>query len=193
MMHIRRHFLSGLIVVIPLVITFLVVRALFLGLDNIARPFVEPRLGFWPPGLGIILTLLAIWVVGVLARNILFRRIYNLFEQFIYRLPVAKVVYSAVKQILETFSQSDKQSFKRVVLVEYPSPGIWTLGFVNGDTRIPGSDEKHLNILIFLSLNPSSGIFIIAPENKTVALKISVEEGLKWAVSGGIVKPAKAL
>lgn len=185
----RRYFFSGLLVVVPIAITFWTLRAVFLWLDDILRPSLEPTLGYWPLGLGIIILLIFIWVVGLLANNFLIGRFFKIGESILYKIPIAKVVYTAVKQILNTFAQNEKQSFKRVVLVEYPGPGIWSVGFVNGETIFPNTTEKKLNILIFASLNPASGFFILVPESKTVPLDISVEEGLKWTVSGGIVKP----
>ncbi|MCB0282296.1 MAG: DUF502 domain-containing protein [Calditrichae bacterium] len=189
----KRHFFSGLLVVVPVAITFWILEAIFLALDNILRPILEPQLGYWPLGLGIVFAFAFVWLIGLMASNFFVSRFLKMGESFVYKIPIAKVVYSAVKQILETFARNEKQSFKRVVLVEYPSPGIWSVGFVNGETSIPGHDEKKLNILIFASLNPSSGYFILVPESKTIPLNISVEDGLKWTVSGGIVKPGKIL
>ena len=189
----KRHFFSGLLVVVPVAITFWILEAIFLALDNILRPILEPQLGYWPLGLGIVFAFAFVWLIGLMASNFFVSRFLKMGESFVYKIPIAKVVYSAVKQILETFARNEKQSFKRVVLVEYPSPGIWSVGFVNGEASIPGHDEKKLNILIFASLNPSSGYFILVPESKTIPLNISVEDGLKWTVSGGIVKPGKIL
>lgn len=189
----RRHFFSGLLVVVPVAITFWILQAIFLSLDNILRPILEPRIGYWPLGLGIVFVIVFIWLTGLLASNFFISRFLKIGESLVYKIPIAKVVYSAVKQILETFARNEKQSFKRVVLVEYPSAGIWSVGFVNGETQLPGMEEKKLNILIFASLNPSSGYFILVPESKTIPLNISVEDGLKWTVSGGIVKPSRII
>jgi len=188
---IRRYFFSGIMVVVPLAITFWVLASIFSWLDNLFRPILEPQLGYWPLGLGILFAFIFVWLVGLVTSNFVFRRAMHYGETLLYKIPIAKVVYSAVKQILQTFAQNEKQSFKRVVLVEYPGPGILSVGFVNGETLIPGDPEPKLNILVFASLNPASGFFILVPESKTIPLNISVEDGIKWTVSGGIVQPQK--
>jgi uncharacterized membrane protein len=185
----KGYLISGILVVVPLVITFFVLKSIVLSLDNIIRPYLEPQLGFWPIGMGILIMLVVISLIGLLTKNIVIRKFLILGEQVLYKIPVAKIIYSAVKQILETFSKSEKQSFKRVVLVEYPCADIWSIGFVNGETYLPGDTVKKLNILILAAINPASGFFIMAPENKTIALDISVEEAMKWVISGGIIKP----
>ncbi len=185
----KGYLLSGILVVVPLVITFFVLKSILISLDNIIRPYLEPQLGFWPIGMGILITLVVISLIGLLTKNIVIRKFLILGEQVLYKIPVAKIIYSAVKQILETFSKSEKQSFQRVVLVEYPCANIWSIGFVNGEIYLPGDTVKKLNILVLAAINPTSGFFIMAPENKTIALDISVEEAMKWVISGGILKP----
>lgn len=185
----RNHFFAGLLVLVPLVITILVLRSVFLYLDNFLRPLLEPRLGFWPTGLGLIIMVLLIWLVGLLAGNMLISRAIHLGEKIMFRIPVAKLIYSAIKQLMETLSPEKKQSFQRVVLVEYPGKDLWSVGFVNGEIKLPGEAVKRLNVLIVAAINPASGFLVIVPEDKTIPLSISVEEGLKWVVSGGIIKP----
>jgi uncharacterized membrane protein len=187
----KGYLISGILVVVPLVITFFVLKSILISLDNIIRPYLEPQLGFWPIGMGILITLVVISLIGLLTKNIVIRKLLILGEQVLYKIPVAKIIYSAVKQILETFSKSEKQSFQRVVLVEYPCSNIWSIGFVNGETYLPGDTVKKLNILVLAAINPTSGFFIMAPENKTIALDISVEEAMKWVISGGIIKPQR--
>lgn len=185
----KGYLISGILVVVPLVITFFVLKSILISLDNIIRPYLEPQLGFWPIGMGILITLVVISLIGLLTKNIVVRKFLILGERVLYKIPVAKIIYSAVKQILETFSKSEKQSFQRVVLVEYPCANIWSIGFVNGEIYLPGDTVKKLNILVLAAINPTSGFFIMAPENKTIAIDISVEEAMKWVISGGIIKP----
>lgn len=185
----KKYLFSGILVVVPLVITFFVLKSLFLAMDNLLRPFLEPVLTFWTPGIGILVTIVVITVVGLLASNILLGRLFNISERLLYKIPIAKMIYSATKQLLLTFSATEKQYFQRVILVEYPEKDIWSVGFVNGEIILPGDTEKKLNILILASINPTSGFFIMAPESKTIPLNIPVEEGMKWVISGGIIKP----
>lgn len=187
--HFKNYILAGIIVVVPLAITIIVLKNLFIYLDEIARPYLEPWLGFWPIGMGLLITIVLIFFIGLLTNNIVVKRLVGFGETILLKIPVAKLIYSAVKQLLETFSASDKQYFQRVVAVEYPSNDIWSIGFVNGESYLPGVDEKKINILILTSINPASGFFIMVPENKTIPLDISVEEGMKWVISGGIIKP----
>jgi len=187
--NLKSALISGLLVVIPLVITILVLKSIITSVDNIFRPFLEPELGFWPHGLGILITFLIILLAGLLVSNIIIKRVVQFGENLLYKIPIAKVIYSAVKQLLETVSKTEKQSFQRVVLVEYPSSDIWSVGFVNGEMYFKNEAEKKLKILVLASINPTSGFFIIVPESKTIPINISVEDGMKWVITGGLIKP----
>ena len=187
--YLKKYLLAGIVVVVPLAITIIVLKNIFLYLDELARPYLEPWIGFWPIGMGLLITVLIILFIGLLTNNIIVKRLVGFGETVLLKIPVAKLIYSAVKQLLETFSTSDKQYFQKVVAVEYPSKNIWSIGFVNGESVLPGDIEKKINILILTSINPASGFFIMVPENKTIPLDISVEEGMKWVISGGIIKP----
>ena len=179
--HIKNYLLAGIVVVVPLAITIIVLKNLFLYLDEIARPYLEPWLGFWPIGMGLLITIIIIFLIGLLTNNIVVKKLVAFGEKILLKIPVAKLIYSAVKQLLETFSASDKQYFQKVVAVEYPGKDIWSIGFVNGESILPGDNEKKINILILTSINPASGFFIMVPERKTIPLDISVEERMKWA------------
>ena len=187
--HLKNYLFAGIVVVVPLAITFIVLKNLFLYLDEFTRPYLEPWLGFWPIGMGLLITVFLIMFVGLLTNNIVVKRFVGFGEKILLKIPIAKLIYSAVKQLLETFSASEKQYFQKVVAVEYPGKDIWSIGFVNGDILLPGEMEKKINILILTSINPASGFFIMVPESKTIPLDISVEEGMKWVISGGIIKP----
>ncbi len=184
----KRYFFSGIFIVVPVIITFWVLKALFIFFDGLIKPYLEPQIGFWVSGLGIIITIILILLVGVAARNIMFRNTLILGEKILYKLPIVKVVYSSVKQIMQTFSGGE-HPFQRVVLLEYPKEGVWSVGFVNGETFIPGDSVKKLNVLVLAAINPTSGFFVMIEEDKTIPLDIKVEDGIKWVVSGGIVTP----
>jgi len=187
--YLKKYLFAGIIVVVPLAITIIVLNAIFVSLDDFVRPFLEPKLGFWTVGMGLIITIVFILLIGLLTNNIVVKRFVNFGEQILFKIPIAKLIYSAVKQLLETFSANEKQYFQSVVAVEYPGPGIWSIGFVNGEIQLPGEIEKKINLLVLASINPTSGFFIMVPESKTIPLDISVEEGMKWVISGGIIKP----
>jgi uncharacterized membrane protein len=187
----RQYFLSGLLLVIPLVITILVIKAIFNFLDSLLLPYLQPRLGYWVPGIGIIITLLGIYLIGILVTNFIGRKFVNLGEKFLMNIPIAKSIYGSVKQIIETFSYKEGQSRKKVVMVEYPKENVWSIGLVNGETLHPATKETMFNILIIASINPTSGFFILVPQHKAIDLNLTVEEAMKWIVSGGIVTPEK--
>ena len=189
--HIRKNIFSGLLLVIPLVITILVIRAVFNFLDSLLLPYLQPQLGYWVPGIGILITFFAIYLIGIMVTNFIGRKLVNKGELFLLKIPIAKSIYGSVKQIIETFSFKEDQSGKKAVMVEYPKENIWSIGLVNGEVEHPISNEKLYNILILASINPTSGFFILVPQHKVIQIDISVEEAMKWIVSGGIVTPGQ--
>jgi uncharacterized membrane protein len=181
--------LSGILVVIPIVITILVLKAVFTFLDELLLPYLQPQLGYWVPGIGIIIIIAGIYLVGLLVTNFIGRKFVHLGERLLLNIPIAKSIYGSVKQIIETFSFKEDQSSKKVVMVEYPKESVWSIGLINGEITHPDSNEKLYNILVIAAINPTSGFFILVPQNKVVHLNITVEEAMKWIVSGGIVTP----
>jgi len=185
----KNYFLSGILVIIPIVITIFVVKAIFTFLDELLLPYLMPQLGYWVPGIGIIITFAGIYLVGILVTNFIGRKFVSLGEKIVLNIPVAKSIYGSVKQIMETFSFKTEESGKKVVMVVYPKDDVWSIGLINGEINHPDSNEKLYNILIIAAINPTSGFFILVPQRKVVHLSISVEEAMKWIVSGGIVIP----
>jgi uncharacterized membrane protein len=185
----QNYFLSGLLVVVPLVITIFVIEAIFTFLDSLLLPYLQPQLGYWVPGIGIIITLFGIFLIGILVTNILGKKMVNVGEKILLKIPIAKSIYGSVKQIIETFSFKEDQSRKKIVMVEYPKKGVWSIGLVNGETKHPKTNEKMFNILIITSINPASGFLILVPQKNAILLNITVEEAMKWIVSGGIITP----
>jgi len=185
----KNYFLSGILVVVPIVITIFVVKAIFTFLDELLLPYLMPQLGYWVPGIGIIITFVGIYFIGILVTNFIGRKFISLGEKIVLNIPVAKSIYGSVKQIMETFSFKSEDSGKKVVMVEYPKENIWSIGLVNGEIKHPNNNEMLYNILIIAAINPTSGFFVLVPQSKVVHLNISVEEAMKWIVSGGIVIP----
>ena len=185
----KNYFLSGILVIIPIVITIFVVKAIFTFLDELLLPYLMPQLGYWVPGIGIIITFAGIYLVGILVTNFIGRKFVSLGEKIVLNIPVAKSIYGSVKQIMETFSFKSEESGKKVVMVEYPKEKVWSIGLINGEISHPDSNEMLYNILIIAAINPTSGFFVLVPQDKVVHLEITVEEAMKWIVSGGIVIP----
>ena len=188
----KQYFISGLLLVVPVVVTIIVLRSIFVFLDNLLFPYLEPFFGTWVPGIGIVIMALGILLIGVFATNFIGRYLVTSGEELLMKVPVVKSIYTSAKQIISTLSVKDKenQKQKKVVLVEYPRRGIWSVGLVNGEIIQPVSGEPLYSILIVAAINPTSGLFITVPKNEVVHLTISVEDAMKWIVSGGIITPA---
>ena len=193
----RRYIMAGLLVWLPLGITILVVKMLvelmdrsLLLLPNSYQP--ELLLGMHIPGFGVILAVLVVLVTGIIVANLFGRKLVALWESLLARIPLVSSVYSAVKQIAETMFSSNGNSFRKVLLVEYPRKGLWTLAFQTG-TDIGEAQCKTgrevINIYVPTTPNPTSGFFIMVPKEDMVELEMSVDEGLRMIISMGSVVP----
>lgn len=194
---IRRYLVAGLLVWLPLVATVLVVRLLVQWLDHslLLLPqdyHPENLLGFSIPGLGVVLSLLIVFLTGVVAANLFGRKLVSLWELVLSRIPLVRSVYSAVKQLVETMFADNGQSFRKVLLVEFPRRGVWTLAFLTGTEqgeaqRLTGRDV--VNVYIPTTPNPTGGYFVMVPKEDIRELEMSVDEGLKMLLSMGAVVP----
>lgn len=191
----RRHFLTGLLVTVPLALTYFVVSAIVVRMDRILA-ILPPRfhpdtyLPFRIPGLGVIVTLVIIQVVGLLATNLFGRSIVKAYEVVLEKIPLVRTLYVAVKQLLEQILSADADRFRRVVLVEYPRRGIYSLGFVTGPTRgdvEQAVNQQTLNVFIPTTPNPTSGYYLVVPESQTISLDMGVDQAFKIVMSAGIV------
>lgn len=190
----RRHFITGLIVTVPLVLTFIVVSWI-VGFIDQALGFLPERfhpdrhLPFKIPGLGIILTLAVIQTVGLLSTNLFGRTFVRMYERLLDRIPFVRGIYLAVKQLIEQIIAPSSDRFRRAVLVQYPRKGIYSIGFVTGISTgiIDPSRGKVLNVFIPTTPNPTSGYYLLIPEDETVPLDLTVEEAFKLIVSAGMV------
>lgn len=201
--HIRRNLIRGLLLVLPLVVTAWVVQLLFGFVSRQATPRLQ-RLVEWtgvePPegAIGrvffsvasVLITVVMIYTIGVIGSNFTGRRWVRWFESWILRVPLVRSVYGPLRQLLDSFGSDRGAKFSRVVLVEYPRKGLWTIGFVTTEKRHSFAGEKH-KIPVFLPTtpNPTSGWLVFADEDELVTLDLSVEESIKLIVSGGIVGP----
>lgn len=191
----RQTVLAGLLILVPLALTVFVLRELFELLDGIFAPLVNRVLAaaldreeMHVPGLGLLLTGLVVVLLGWLSRS----RLIHWMESVIRRIPVAKSIYGATKGILEVISQDQAEAFKRVVLIEYPKKDIFAIAFVTAGARWGGYDERLDDLLlVFLPTtpNPTSGYLLLVPRSEAIALPISVEEGVRMVISGGILLP----
>jgi uncharacterized membrane protein len=193
----RKYFVTGLLILVPLVITVWVISMIVGTLDQsllLLPPAWRPEalVGFHVPLLGTIFTLLIIFVTGLVTRNFIGNQVVLAWERILTRIPVVNSIYSSVKQVSDTLLSSSGNAFRTAVLVEYPRQGSWTIAFVTG---VPGGDvANHLND-DFISLyvpttpNPTSGFFLMVPRAQTIELNMTVDEALKYIVSMGVVAP----
>ena len=201
---VRGYFFAGILVTMPLAITFAVARWFILFVDSQIVPiipsawnpdtYLKEVVGFeiGLPGLGVVILLITITLIGTLAAGFVGRYIVNLGENILARMPVIRSVYSSIKQILETVLQQKSQAFRQAVLVEYPRRGIWAVGFITGETEGEVqnlTNEEVINIFLPTTPNPTSGFLLFVPREDLVILSMSVEEAVKMVISGGIVTP----
>jgi len=193
----RKYLITGLLVWVPLGITILVIKLLvdlldktLLLLPQALRP--ETLIGFDIPGLGIILTTLFVLISGFIITNFTGKRLILWGEEYVDRIPLVRSIYSALKQVTETVLTSDKNSFRQVVLIEYPRKDIWTIGFQTSDSpeefnQLTGN--KLLTVFVPTTPNPTSGYVLMVPEQEVKKLDMDVEDALKMVMSLGVVTP----
>ena len=188
---IKRHLIAGVLAIVPIALTFWILRFLFRFLDSFTAPILR-NIGIEIPGLGIILTLLFIFLLGLLITNVLGRTIFNWGEKVLNKLPLVNTIYNAVKQITNAFSWKSMKDFKQVIFIQYPRKGLWTMCFVTNQSKNESGDEFY-HVFVPTTPNPTSGVFIVIPQKDAVHPDISVEEGLKSIISGGIIDPGISL
>ncbi len=184
----RELFLSGILVVVPVAASILILIWVFSYIDNILQPIVSLVWGEPVPGVGFVFTIILILLAGVIAKNVVGRSLVRYGESLIIKVPVFRQLYTGIKQVLETFSTSDRTGFMRVVLVEFPREGMRAIGLVTNESMDPNG-KKMLNILIPTAPNPTSGFLQLVREEDTIRTKISVDEAIKMIVSAGTVVP----
>ena len=197
MKHLRRYLVAGLLVWIPLGVTVFILRVLIGLMDKTLllipeqyRP--EEWLGFTIPGLGLILTLLVLLVTGLLAANIVGRSMVGLWESLLDRIPVVRSVYSAAKNFAEIVFSDSGQSFKKVLLIEYPRKGVYSLAFQTATNlgEVQGrTGEEMICTFVPTTPNPTSGYIIILPKKDIIELDMEIDEALKMIISLGVVVP----
>lgn len=194
----KKYFITGLLIWVPLAITAwvlaLIVRTMdqtLLLLPEAIRP--EHLLGVYIPGIGVIATLLVVFLTGLVTANIIGQRLLRFWEGVLSRIPVVKSVYYSVKQVSDTLFSSSGEAFRKALLVQYPREGIWTIAFQTGQ---PGGDVvnyldgEYVSIYVPTTPNPTSGFFLMLPRKDVIELDMSVDEALKYIISMGVVAPA---
>ncbi|MBI4535942.1 MAG: DUF502 domain-containing protein [Ignavibacteriae bacterium] len=192
---VRAIFLRGIVVIIPLGLTYWFFKALLNGVDGILSPLLETWLGREIPGLGFLSMIVIILIVGLLSHVLIGRMLFSGFENLLRSIPFVRSVYGAIKDLVGAFSIGGKgKTFREVVLVEYPRAGLYTLAFVTNEMSFFSSDNKRtdfVNVYIPNPPNPTSGVLILVPRQHAIRLNLTIEQGLKLVLSGGIVLPER--
>jgi uncharacterized membrane protein len=190
---VRNTFLRGIGVIIPLGLTYWFFQALLNAVDGILRPHLETWIGRQVPGLGFISMIALILLVGLSTRNLIGRLFLAWFDNLLHTIPFVRSVYSAIKDLVSAFAIGGKsKTFRQVVMTQYPRPGLYCIGFVTNEmpcTMPDGQRIDFLNVYIPNPPNPTSGFLVLIPRAEAITLNLSIEEGLKLVLSGGIVIP----
>ena len=193
----KKYFITGLLIWLPLAITYMVISWIVGTLDAIllwlpAEYQPSRYIGFDIPGVGVVASLLLVFFTGLVAANVLGQKLVQLWEALLARIPVVKSIYYSVKQVSDTVFSSNGQAFRKALLVQYPREGVWTIAFLTGQ---PGGDAaEHLrgdyvSVYVPTTPNPTSGFFLMMRRSEVVELDMSVDDALKYIISMGVVAP----
>ena len=192
----RNYFISGLLFWIPLALSVLLIKFFLEIVNNLVPARLLPEsllnLDTTIPGSGIVLVILVILITGALVTNILGRKLLDLWERALNKIPGFRNIYNALKKISSTVLNTSSDSFRKAFLIQYPSKGIWVIAFQSGDYKgevesIIGKDV--INLFVPTTPNPTSGFFVMIPKKDAVELQMSVEEAFKLVISAGVVTP----
>ncbi|MEJ2609912.1 MAG: DUF502 domain-containing protein [Candidatus Thiodiazotropha sp.] len=197
----RRYLVAGLLVWLPLGASLFVVKLLVNWMDHSLLLLPEAYrpnnlLGFHIPGLGVLFSLLILFFTGLVVANLLGRRLVGVWEAIVSRIPLVRSVYSALKQLAETMFADNGDSFRKVVLVEFPRRGLWTLAFLTSEECAPvrkAIGRDVVSVYIPTTPNPTGGYFVLLPREEVQELEMSVDDGLKMLLSMGAVNPSNGL
>jgi uncharacterized membrane protein len=193
----RTYFLAGLLTLIPLIVTIGILSWLFNVLDGFLGPYIYDWLGRPVPGLGLIATIVLVFGIGVVTTNIIGRRLMGAVDEALHRIPLVRSIYSTTKQVSDSLLQARTAAFQQVVLIEYPRRGLYQIGFVTGVIEGPFQEqlsaragERLVNVFVPATPNPMAGYLVLLPERDVHVLGLSVQDGLKLVISGGLAAPA---
>ena len=186
---IRGNIFKGLLAITPLVITWLVIKFVYVMVDRRMMNIMDQFIGFRIPGLGLIVVLLILYILGILSSQVIGRRLFNLLEAISNRIPIIKTTYQVGRQVANTLSLPGKQVFKKAVLVECFKPGVRVIGFVTGTIEDKQTHQKLLKIFVPHVPNPISGFLVFMKEADVFEPQWTVDEAMKAVISGGIIGP----
>ena len=193
----KKYFITGLLIWIPLVITIWVLKLVVDMLDQtlLLLPLAlrtESWIGVHIPGMGVLLTLLIVFLTGAVTANLIGQRLVHFWHEILHRIPVVSSIYSSVKQVSDTLFSSSGEAFRKALLVQWPREGMWTIAFLTG---APGGDvTRHLqgdyvSVYVPTTPNPTGGCFVMMPRKDVIELDMSVDTALKYVISMGVASP----
>lgn len=191
---IKRRFLAGLIILIPIIITISVIVWFFRFVDGFLGPFYDKMLGYHVEGLGFISAVMLVFIVGTISTNVIGKRLISFTEIFLLKLPVVKGIYTSLRQLVDAFSPDNKSAFKKFVIVQYPKQGTFAFGFLTKECTVKSAGdgaESCLRAVYIPTNNLYLGEIVLFREDDVFYTDISIEEGIKVILSGGIAAPSK--
>jgi uncharacterized membrane protein len=194
----RRYFIAGLLVLLPIWITLLIIKFMVDLVDQSLSllpkgSHPDVLLGVHVPGLGLIFTLLIVFVTGMLVTNFVGTWFLGRWEWFLAKIPLVRSIYTAVKQVLNTMFASGGESFRKVLLVEYPRKNMWTIAFQTGSGfTFPHADTQNELVTVFVPTtpNPTAGFLLMVSKNEVIELKMGIDQALKYIISLGVILPS---
>ena len=198
-MILRNYFLTGLLVIVPISVTGYVIWVLIKAMDSILR-FVptkylpETYLRIPIPGLGLILVVVVVLAVGILTKNFVGSKLIHLGEKIVDRIPLARILYISVKQLMEALILQKSKAFQKAALIEYPRRGVYVIAFITGESKGEIqrlTQKKMMNVFVPTTPNPTSGFYTLVPEDEIIPLDMSIEDAFKLIMSGGILSPSE--
>lgn len=189
---VRNYFITGLFIILPLTVSLVFLWWAFDKLDRILGNLFQRYLHIEIPGLGLVTLLVLITLVGLVAQNYIGKKLIHFSEVIVTKIPILRGIYNTTKQFTEGLTQSDKSAFRQVVLIEYPRQGIYSPGFLTGDSPLEccqRTGQKLMNVFVPMVPNPMGGFLVFVPENQITFLDMSVEDGIKLFITAGVIKP----
>ena len=195
---IRNVFITGLLITLPIALTYFILQFLFKNLDALSPVFTKVLIdfgapipeGYRIPALGLVITLLIVLTVGWFTTNFFGKRLIQLGENIVGKIPFVRRIYKGSKQVVQSIAHADTRAFRKVVLIEFPRRGMLAIGFVTGEARgevQENTREDVLNVFVPTMPNPTSGFLVFAPPEELTEIDMTIEDGVKYVVSGGIV------
>ena len=186
--NVKTKFLAGLAALIPMVLTFYVLRFIYILMNQISAPVIKKYFNLEIPLLGISGMIIFIYLLGVIVTNLIGSKILELGELILRKVPLVSTIYVTFKQITNTLTLNNSQSFQGTVYIEYPKKNLWTIAFISGSSK-NNQNNEYYHLFVPTTPNPTSGFFIVIKKNKTIPTGLSIEDSLKTIISGGLLAP----